>query len=74
LNNIKQRGCINALTGPVARGDDEIVSRHLSDIDEKLPQFSDLYRLLGKYTLDIAAKRGEISSDAQQKLARLFKS
>ena len=73
LNNIKQRGCINALTGPVARGDDEIVSRHLSDIDEKLPQFSDLYRLLGRYTLDLAEKRGEIGPDAQQKLAALFK-
>jgi predicted short-subunit dehydrogenase-like oxidoreductase (DUF2520 family) len=73
LNNIKQRGSINALTGPVARGDDEIVSRHLSDIDQKLPQFSDLYRLLGRYTLDLAAKRGEIGPDAQQKLAALFK-
>lgn len=73
LNNIKRRGSINALTGPVARGDDVIVSRHLSDIDQKLPQFSDLYRLLGRYTLDIAAKRGEISADAQEKLAALFK-
>lgn len=73
LNNIKKRGSINALTGPVARGDDVIVSRHLSDIDAKLPQFSDLYRLLGKYTLDIASKRGEISSEAQQKLSALFK-
>lgn len=73
LNNIKARGSINALTGPVARGDDEIVSRHLSDIDKKLPQFSNLYRLLGKYTLDIAAGRGDISDDARRKLAALFK-
>ncbi|MBU2452520.1 MAG: DUF2520 domain-containing protein, partial [Proteobacteria bacterium] len=73
LNNIKARGCTNALTGPVARGDDEIVLRHLSDIDKKLPHFSDLYRLLGKHTLDLATQRGEISDDAQQKLANLFK-
>ncbi len=73
LNNIKARGSVNALTGPIARGDDEIVSRHLGDIDKKLPQFSDLYRLLGKYTLDITAKRGEISEDAMQKLDALFK-
>ena len=73
LNNIKARGSINALTGPVARGDDEIVLRHLSDIDKKLPQFSRLYRLLGQYTLDIADRRGEISDDAKQKLAGLFK-
>ncbi|MCK5836765.1 MAG: DUF2520 domain-containing protein [Desulfobacula sp.] len=73
LNNIKAQGSIKALTGPVARGDDEIVSRHLLDIDKKLPKFSSLYRLLGKHTLDIAADRGEISDDAQKKLAALFK-
>lgn len=73
LSNIKKRGCINALTGPVARGDDVIVSRHLSDIDKKLPGFSNLYRLMGQYTLDIAAKRGEISSEAKEKLSALFK-
>ncbi len=73
LNNIKARGSVNALTGPIARGDDEIVSKHLEDIDQKLPQFSDLYRLLGKYTLDITTKRGEISEDAIQKLDSLFK-
>ncbi|MCP3874982.1 MAG: DUF2520 domain-containing protein [Desulfobacteraceae bacterium] len=73
LNNIKARGSIDALTGPVARGDDEIVSKHLNDIDKKMPQFSDLYRLLGKYTLDIASKRGEIDDTARQRLAKLFK-
>ena len=73
LRNIKARGSVQALTGPVARGDDEIVSRHLADIDTNLPRFSDLYRLLGRHTLDLTAARGEISLDAQQKLAELFK-
>ncbi len=72
LKNIKARGCINALTGPVARGDDEIVSRHLKDIDKKMPQFSKLYRMLGKYTLDIAEKRGDLSENDRQKLDNLF--
>jgi predicted short-subunit dehydrogenase-like oxidoreductase (DUF2520 family) len=73
LNNIKARGSVDALTGPVARGDDAIVSHHLKDIDVKLPQFSALYRLLGKYTLDIASQRGEITAAAEEKLAGLFK-
>lgn len=73
LNNIRARGSVNALTGPVARGDDEIVSRHLADIDEKMPQFSHLYRLLGKHTLDIAASRDEIGKGAIKKLGALFK-
>lgn len=73
LSNIKARGSVQALTGPVARGDDEIVSRHLADIDTNLPRFSNLYRMLGMHTLDIAADRGDISLDAQQRLADLFK-
>jgi predicted short-subunit dehydrogenase-like oxidoreductase (DUF2520 family) len=76
LNNIKARGSVKALTGPVARGDFEIVSRHLSDIDKKMPQFSDLYRLLGKHTLDIATSQSNSETDigtyAQEKLGKLF--
>ncbi len=74
LNNIKARGSVEALTGPVARGDDEIVERHLKDIDRKMPQFSDLYRLLGKYTLEITKQRDQISPEAVGKLSGLFKS
>ncbi len=73
LNNIKSRGCIQALTGPVARGDDDIVSRHLTDIDARLPRFSNLYRLMGQYTLALAGQRGEIREQDLQKLADLFK-
>ncbi len=73
LKNIKNNGSINALTGPVARGDDEIISRHLGDIDKKMSQFSSLYRILGKYTLDIAKQRKEITKDQIDKLSELFK-
>lgn len=74
LNNIRQRGSIKALTGPVARGDDEIVARHLKDIDEKLPGFSKIYRVMGQYTMDIAVQGGQVSPEAQNKLKGLFKS
>lgn len=76
LKNIEARGCIKALTGPVARGDDEIVSRHLDDIDQKLPEFSDLYRLLGQHTLEIANQNsdpaGALTSQAKKALENLF--
>jgi len=72
LANIKSKGCAAALTGPVARGDDEIVSRHLTDIDAKMPGFSSLYRLLGDHTLEIARKGGGMDKKADQALSRLF--
>ncbi|MBA3009152.1 MAG: DUF2520 domain-containing protein [Proteobacteria bacterium] len=73
LSNIKARGSINALTGPVARGDDGIIASHLEDIDRKMPQFSCLYRLLGAHTLEIAKLRGDLDPKVQEKLALLFK-
>jgi predicted short-subunit dehydrogenase-like oxidoreductase (DUF2520 family) len=71
LANIKARGSAAALTGPVARGDHEIVSAHLKDLDEIRPEFSALYRLLGQHTLDIAGNQG-LEGTAAEKLSRLF--
>lgn len=74
LANIKARGSAQALTGPVARGDDDIVSRHLTDIDAKMPQFSNLYRVLGNHTLELAKKGAGLDKEAEQALSRLFNS
>ncbi len=73
LANIKAKGCAGALTGPVARGDDQIVFRHLTDIDAKMPQFSSLYRLLGDHTLAVARKGAGLDKQAELKLSRLFR-
>ncbi len=74
LSNIGSKGCTRALTGPVVRGDHETVSRHLADIDEKIPQFSTLYRLLGTHTLDIAKAGEGLPEEAEQILSKLFES
>lgn len=73
LSNIKNRGCADALTGPVARGDHEIVAAHLKDIDAKRPGFSALYRLLGQHTLEMAKGSGLKNKAAEERLARLFR-
>ncbi len=73
LKNIKARGCVNALTGPVARGDLDIIDRHIKDIDGKMPEFSRLYRLLGQHTLEMTRQRGELSPERLDKVGDLFK-
>jgi len=73
LRNIGSRGCTLALTGPVARGDHETVSRHIADIDEKIPEFSALYRLLGTHTLDIAGAGEGLTEETEKMLSHLFK-
>ena len=58
LSNIEKVGTVDALTGPIARGDAETVSRHLIDIMKKTPELADLYKVLGRYTVDIARDKG----------------
>ena len=53
LSNIRGRGPVGALTGPIRRGDAETVERHLKALDRP-----DLYRMLGLVALEIAQEAG----------------
>jgi predicted short-subunit dehydrogenase-like oxidoreductase (DUF2520 family) len=56
LANIRRRGPVAALTGPVRRGDVDTVERHLAAL-QKTPA-EDLYRMLGLIALEIAVEAG----------------
>ena len=43
----------DALTGPIARGDEETVARHLAAISEKAPELRPLYEALAARTRDL---------------------
>jgi predicted short-subunit dehydrogenase-like oxidoreductase (DUF2520 family) len=45
-----------ALTGPIARGDDATVSRHLDALAETNPELLDLYRALAQRTIALAGR------------------
>ena len=51
LRNVKERGAVNSLTGPIERGDLSTVINHLNVIPE---EDKELYRLLSKNILKIA--------------------
>lgn len=53
IDNIKGHGVVEALTGPIRRGDAETVRRHLEVVDD-----ADLYRMLGLVALEIAKEAG----------------
>ena len=51
--NIRRKGVVGALTGPIRRGDAETVSRHLEVVNNP-----ELYRRLGSIALEIAREAG----------------
>jgi predicted short-subunit dehydrogenase-like oxidoreductase (DUF2520 family) len=47
-----------ALTGPIARGDEETVRRHLEAIEDLAPELADTYRALAERTRSVASAGG----------------
>ncbi len=53
VDNMRARGPVAALTGPVRRGDAETVARHLAALDDP-----EVYRILGLVALELARDAG----------------
>lgn len=53
LRNWSERGA-EALTGPIARGDEATVARHLEALEERAPDLVPLYRVLAERTRALA--------------------
>ncbi|OHE24394.1 MAG: hypothetical protein A2Z43_03790 [Syntrophobacterales bacterium RBG_19FT_COMBO_59_10] len=61
LNNIETRGTVQALTGPIARGDEGTIKQHLAVFSERLPSYLPSYRAMGLMTLELALKKNSLS-------------
>jgi len=70
--NVFARGPAAALTGPITRGDSATVARHLTHLTATAPETLDVYRSLGRATLELASTSGELTPDKVSELAALF--
>ena len=74
LENLQRLGSPRALTGPISRGDAETVGRHLAALSRLPPEFAELYRCLGQYTICVALRKGSLSAAAAARLRRRLRS
>ncbi len=58
--NIAEIGPAKALTGPIARGEVEVVKRHLAALADSAEELVELYCAAGLRTADLARRRGTI--------------
>ena len=58
LDNVFALGTVRALTGPVARGDAEVVQRQLAALKNIDPQIAAAYRALNAIALELARAQG----------------
>ncbi|SEJ73817.1 Predicted oxidoreductase, contains short-chain dehydrogenase (SDR) and DUF2520 domains [Propionispira arboris] len=72
LTNIETYGTLQALTGPIVRGDVGTITQQLQQIDARVPSQAQLYRELGKYTLAMAKQRHTLAPEQIVELEQCF--
>lgn len=68
LENVLELGTAQALTGPIARGDDAVVQGHVKALAAWDERIGAIYRNLGTVALEIARSRGELDAEALRRL------
>lgn len=63
LKNIEARGTVQALTGPIARGDIGTVEKHILAFQDKLPEFLHAYQALGMITTELGLKKQSLTKE-----------
>jgi predicted short-subunit dehydrogenase-like oxidoreductase (DUF2520 family) len=61
MSNIETKGTIQALTGPVSRGDIGTIKKHIHALRNKMPSFLEAYSILGILTADLGLEKKTLS-------------
>jgi predicted short-subunit dehydrogenase-like oxidoreductase (DUF2520 family) len=73
LKNIESRGSVQALTGPIARGDIGTVEKHILAFQEKLPEFLHAYQALGMVTTELGLKKRSLTDEKANMIKKHLK-
>jgi len=71
VNNIEHLGPVKALTGPIARGDVDVIRGHLDAFKAVDPRFTDIYRSISSLTVEVGIKKGTLSLDKAEEILQL---
>ncbi|MHB1127647.1 MAG: Rossmann-like and DUF2520 domain-containing protein [Bacillota bacterium] len=72
LDNVQNIGVPKALTGPISRGDESTVVSHLEAMVQQVPHLISLYGALGRYTADVAGRKGSIPPEQVRRFQSLL--
>jgi predicted short-subunit dehydrogenase-like oxidoreductase (DUF2520 family) len=72
LNNLDNLYPIDALTGPIVRGDSKIIDVHLKMISKKLPLLMRFYISMGIETLELCKNGKKITNTQYNEISKIF--
>ncbi len=73
VENVCKLGSQRALTGPIVRGEYDVLSEHLRILEDTSPAHATLYRYLAHAALEITRQRGELSEEKLQMITQLVR-
>lgn len=72
INNLEAKGPVQALTGPIARGDLGTVRRHLKEIEKTIPAYLEFYKVMVRQTVEVALAQGGLDQGKANELLALI--
>lgn len=72
LDNVFRLDTVQALTGPIARGDDAVVAKQIEALSKWDSQIAELYKRLGAVALELSRSQGGASTEALSRLAAIL--
>jgi len=61
LENLAMKGPVEALTGPIVRGDSDTVVGHLRALEKHMPEKMEVYKALARLNVDLAARKSGVN-------------
>lgn len=72
VENVSRLGPADALTGPLARGDEETLRAHLTALEALDPELAGMYRAVSRWGLELVEERGELPAEKIERMRRLL--
>lgn len=74
LDNVKDLGPEQGLSGPIVRGDIGTVSAHIQSLKNERPELLQLYQLMGKLTTEVSQNAGRLDPTKAAEIKKLINS
>ena len=72
VENVSRLGPAAALTGPLARGDEETLRAHIEALEALDPELARAYRAVSEWGLKLVVEQGALSSEKIESMRRLL--
>ena len=73
LEHVFELGTARSLTGPISRGDDQVVAKHLKALADWDPAVNAIYRDLGQVAVQLGRAQGEAEAAALDRIEALLR-